>query len=81
MIKRKTVLTKSTSIPGVRTDGLELRIARVYIPRRQYVERLARESEKYDPTDWDSLSIEVRSIHQVKIRIISLFYNSQLLRN
>jgi len=65
MIKRKTVLTKSTSIPGVRTDGLKLRIARVYIPRTQYVERRARESEKYGPTDWDSLCIEVRSIRQV----------------
>jgi hypothetical protein len=42
--------------------GLKLRIARVYIPRRQYVERRARESEKYGPSDWDSLCIEVRSI-------------------
>jgi hypothetical protein len=31
--KNKIVLTKSTSIPGVTTDGSELRISRVYIPQ------------------------------------------------
>jgi hypothetical protein len=33
IIKNKIVLTRSTSIPDVTTDGSELRISRVYIPQ------------------------------------------------